>query len=193
MEKQLLNLLQWDLIIRERDLYQHLEPFLAPIRSWQISQAEKAKQAQLRERLLEEQRQLSERLRQRSVRELAPIDTSRTYRSSSHAYLQVSPSALTERTPSLSPPSRTNSALSATSSSSTCPTPKSALGSPSYDNMPVRIFRQNSSSSIPSAIDMHFFKLRSRQPSMDQLMEEPQKKLKTGNLFTRLLSSAAAH
>jgi len=194
MEKQLLNLLQWDLIVRERDLYEHLEPFLAPIRSWQISQAEKAKQAQLRERLLEEQRQLSERLRQRSMRELPRIDTGRSYRSTSQAYLHPSPSATdSARTPSLSPPCRTNSALSASSFNSTCATPNSALGSPTYETAPVKIFRQNSSGSIPSAIDMHFFKLRSRQPSMDQLMEEPQKKLKTGNLFTRLLSSAAAH
>ena len=33
MEKQLLFLLDWDLNISEEDLYTHLEPFLAPIRS----------------------------------------------------------------------------------------------------------------------------------------------------------------
>lgn len=32
MEKQLLQLLEWDLIVCENDLYTHLEPFLTPIR-----------------------------------------------------------------------------------------------------------------------------------------------------------------
>ncbi|KAH8812041.1 hypothetical protein F5884DRAFT_784185 [Xylogone sp. PMI_703] len=39
MEKQLLHLLEWDLIITEQDLYYHLDPFLAPIRA-EIQMAE---------------------------------------------------------------------------------------------------------------------------------------------------------
>ena len=41
MEKQLLGLLDWDLRVTEDDLYYHLEPFLGPIRRFQIRQAEK--------------------------------------------------------------------------------------------------------------------------------------------------------
>ncbi|RKF82513.1 putative cyclin protein [Golovinomyces cichoracearum] len=39
MEKQLLNFLNWDLIVTEDDLYSHFEPFLSPIRN-EIQQQE---------------------------------------------------------------------------------------------------------------------------------------------------------
>ncbi|KZF24896.1 hypothetical protein L228DRAFT_196673, partial [Xylona heveae TC161] len=41
MEKQLLFLLDWDLRITQDDLYQHFEPFLAPVRAQQLRQQEK--------------------------------------------------------------------------------------------------------------------------------------------------------
>jgi len=190
MEKQLLNLLQWDLIVREDDLYTHLEPFLAPIRSWQTRQAEKAKQALLRERLLEEQRNLSERLRQRSIKNLSTFDSSRSYRSISSSHGPGQPishaAAIPERTPSLSPPARSNSALSSSTLASYETSP-SSVGSPSNDDAPVRIQRQGSS----AYLDMNVHKLKSRQPSMDQLIMEPQKKLKTGNIFSRFIGGTA--
>ena len=188
MEKQLLNLLQWDLIVRENDLYTHLEPFLAPIRSWQTRQAEKAKQAVLRERLLEEQRQLSERLRQRSVIAGSVYEGTRANRASvqvstRNASVSHYSSARTpSRTPSLSPPSRSGSTDSCEASPS-----NSVSSPPRHDETPVRIQR------MPSIVDITMSKLRSRQPSMEQLSEP--KKLKTGNIFSRLISgtSAVAH
>ncbi|KAL8695148.1 MAG: hypothetical protein Q9218_000316 [Villophora microphyllina] len=49
MEKQLLYLLDWDMRINPEDLYTHLEPFLAPIRSQQAAAAaESARLAHLR-------------------------------------------------------------------------------------------------------------------------------------------------
>lgn len=59
MEKQLLFLLDWDLRITPEDLYDHLEPFLAPIRVRQQRQQEKedmAKKIRLREMEQREQR-----------------------------------------------------------------------------------------------------------------------------------------
>ena len=181
MEKQLLNLLQFDLIVREDDLYTHFEPFLAPIRVWQTRQAEKAKQAQLRERLLEEQRLLSERMRQRSMNNLTTgYDSTRSYRSPTSR--QPSFSQVPLRTPSLSPPSRSNSALSTESS-------PNSLASPTHGpDLPVAIQRADSGR-IPSIVEMSISKLRGRQPSMEKLNEEPQKKQKTGNIFSRLISS----
>ncbi|KAF2154675.1 cyclin [Myriangium duriaei CBS 260.36] len=188
MEKQLLNLLQWDLIVRENDLYTHLEPFLAPIRTWQTRQAEKAKQAMLRERLLEEQRQLSERLRQRSINSGAAYESRSTRTPSAAASRQTSVSHYAartpSRTPSLSPPSRSNSALSNDSCEAS---PSNSVSSPPHHvEAPVRIQR------MPSIVDITMSKLRSRQPSMEQLSSEPQKKLKTGNIFSRLMSGSTA-
>ncbi|KAG9247266.1 hypothetical protein BJ878DRAFT_580842 [Calycina marina] len=61
MEKQLLFLLDWDLAITENDLYDNLDPFLAPIRSKIIAQEqqqrlkESRRQAQLEQQRLEEE------------------------------------------------------------------------------------------------------------------------------------------
>lgn len=52
MEKQLLFLLDWDLAITERDLYVHLDPFLAPIRGEILRHEERV-------RLLENQKKLA--------------------------------------------------------------------------------------------------------------------------------------
>ncbi|KAL8811607.1 MAG: hypothetical protein Q9223_001529 [Gallowayella weberi] len=61
MEKQLLQLLDWDLRINPEDLYTHLEPFLAPIRLQQQKQAAAAESnrlARLREADILTQQQL---------------------------------------------------------------------------------------------------------------------------------------
>jgi len=163
MEKQLLNLLQFDLIVREDDLYTHFEPFLAPIRTYQVRQAEKAKQAQLRERLLEEQRLLSERMRQRSLNNLGGSyrsESPRSYRSpSGQSSRQPSFSrsiAMPSRTPSLSPPTPTRS-----NSTESCEASPISVKSPVNElDVPVRIQRMDSGR-IPSVVEMHMNKLRS--------------------------------
>ncbi|KAH6680276.1 hypothetical protein B0J14DRAFT_261520 [Halenospora varia] len=64
MEKQLLFLLDWDLNIREDDLYTHLDPFLAPIRVEIQRQEEHARQKENQKRALrEQQRQEAEAAR----------------------------------------------------------------------------------------------------------------------------------
>jgi len=60
MEKQLLFLLDWDLNISEEDLYTHLEPFLAPIRSEIERQEEQARMKEIRKKAMKEQQQLLE-------------------------------------------------------------------------------------------------------------------------------------
>lgn len=55
MEKQLLYLLDWDLGISEDDLYHHLDPFLAPIRSEILRHEEHARMRESRKQALREQ------------------------------------------------------------------------------------------------------------------------------------------
>lgn len=60
MEKQLLYLLDWDLNISEDDLYFHLDPFLAPIRSEIQRQEEHARAKESRKRAIREQQRMEE-------------------------------------------------------------------------------------------------------------------------------------
>lgn len=125
MEKQLLGLLEWDLRVTEDDLYYHLEPFLAPIRSYQIRQAEKQRQRE--ELAAYEQRQLIFAAQQQSR---AAMEASRYYESprsmGQYTHQQTmyypgsstSSSRLPSRTPSLSPPTRSHSAASSVSADS---------------------------------------------------------------------------
>ena len=188
MEKQLLNLLQWDLLIQEQDLFTHLEPFLAPIRVWQTRQAEKAKQAAIREQLLDQQRILSERMRSRSIMDLKVQDSSYNQKRI------VSASRVPTRTPSLSPPSRTNSAMSGMSRSTaeSCDTSPSSVGSPSYEDVPVRIQRYDSSERTASIADIQS-KSDCDQITLDPYEQQPVKKMRSGNIFSRLIASAAVH
>ncbi|EAW08260.1 cyclin family protein [Aspergillus clavatus NRRL 1] len=57
MERQLLFLLEWDTRVAEDDLFQHLEPFLAPIRQHYQARAEAHAKAQEREAELRRQQQ----------------------------------------------------------------------------------------------------------------------------------------
>ena len=59
MEKQLLFLLDWDLNVSEDDLYLHLDPFLAPIRS-EIQRHEEHVRAKEQRKAAREQRLLDE-------------------------------------------------------------------------------------------------------------------------------------
>jgi PHO85 cyclin-1 len=60
MEKQLLYLLDWDLNVSEDDLYFHLDPFLAPIRSEIQRQEEHARAKESRKRAIREQQRMEE-------------------------------------------------------------------------------------------------------------------------------------
>ncbi|KAE8451529.1 hypothetical protein EG329_003602 [Mollisiaceae sp. DMI_Dod_QoI] len=65
MEKQLLYLLDWDLNISEDDLYTHLNPFLAPIRSDIERQEQHARAKEAKKRALREQQLLEEEVHRR--------------------------------------------------------------------------------------------------------------------------------
>jgi G1/S-specific cyclin PLC1 len=177
MEKQLLNLLNWDLIVREDDLYFHLEPFLAPIRLWQTRQAEKAKRAQLREEMMQQQRHLSitaEHMRRTSRTDLRQnlCDTP----------MSLASSRRSSRMPSLSPPSRAQSVVSAASS---VDSPNSIISSmdATYEDVPVRIQRYNSD--CPSMVEIQQPKL-----SIDHYEQPSAKKIRSSNIFSRFLSTA---
>lgn len=178
MEKQLLNLLNWDLIVRENDLYFHLEPFLAPIRLWQTRQAEKAKRAQLREEMLQQQRHLSitaEHMRRTSRTDLR--------RNLCDTPLSLASSRRSSRTPSLSPPGRAHSVVSASSIDS----PSSIVSSldATYEDVPVRIQRYNSD--CPSMVEIQHSKL-----ALESYEQPSAKKIRSSNIFSRFLSNTSA-
>jgi len=60
MEKQLLFLLDWDLAITEDDLYDNLDPFLAPIRAEIVAQEQQIRLKESRRQALLEQQRLEE-------------------------------------------------------------------------------------------------------------------------------------
>jgi PHO85 cyclin-1 len=124
MEKQLLFLLDWDMRIRPEDLYQHLEPFLAPIRAKIAAKAEEAARVQ-------RQREWEIHNAQLLAAQQAAADLRHSYIYEQH-YAHPSQSRSSSRTPSLSPPSRSSSAASAHSDASSI----SSLGSPdqAYDS-----------------------------------------------------------
>ncbi|ESZ94692.1 hypothetical protein SBOR_4943 [Sclerotinia borealis F-4128] len=59
MEKQLLQLLNWDLIVNENDLYTHLEPFLTPIRFDLDRKQEQLRLHEARQQAIREQEALA--------------------------------------------------------------------------------------------------------------------------------------
>jgi G1/S-specific cyclin PLC1 len=65
MEKQLLFLLDWDLNISEDDLYTHLDPFLAPIRSDIERREEQVRLREVKKRALREQQLVEEEAHRR--------------------------------------------------------------------------------------------------------------------------------
>jgi len=92
MEKQMLFLLDWDLRIRNEDLYKHFEPFLAPIRAQFVAQER-----------IRQQQQVA--LQQREQEFRAAQQQQQMYSSYSGYALDVSRHPIS-RTPSLSPPTR---------------------------------------------------------------------------------------
>lgn len=179
MERQLLGLLSWDLTVREEDLYRTLEPFLAPIRSWQVRQAEKAKLAQLREERLVQQRQIevSEHMRRRSRLEVRKAyDSPQSYMSRGSS-----------RTPSLSPSS--NRARSIASSISAATSPASSVEA-AYEECPPRVQRY-SAHHIPSLVEVQQKKGHNLAYEHYEQQQQPAKKLRTSNIFTRFLSNTS--
>ncbi|KAI9806593.1 MAG: hypothetical protein M1825_006050 [Sarcosagium campestre] len=71
MEKQLLFLLDWDLNVREADLFTHFEPFLAPIRI----QLQQQHEIRMREKeLIKQQQQQREMIDFRAVQQRSRLD-----------------------------------------------------------------------------------------------------------------------
>ncbi|KAI7337355.1 cyclin [Hortaea werneckii] len=147
MEKQLLGLLDWDMRVTEEDLYTHLEPFLAPIRLWQARQVEKQR---MREEMaaLEQQRRMeivAEQHRRQAMEAAQYYDSPRSY-IEQYAYQSVyrshtaGSSGSVSRTPSLSPPTRSQSSASHSSPESYDSSPSSIASSylePMCEDMPV--------------------------------------------------------
>jgi PHO85 cyclin-1 len=204
MEKQLLGLLDFDLRVTENDLYFHLEPFLQPIRQWQARQAEKQR---IREEMaaLEQQRQLEIAEQQRLAFGAGRYSESPrsyfeqyAYRSAYYAASSAgSSSRAPSRTPSLSPPTRSQSSASQSSVDSYgSVSPISSIGSygePLCEEVPVHI-QQYDSHQMPSLIQIQAPLAKQQLPSamphglpLDQTSEQPAKKLKTGNIFSRFL------
>ncbi|KAF2400937.1 cyclin [Trichodelitschia bisporula] len=99
MEKQMLFLLDWDLRIRPDDLYTHLEPFLAPIRSYFADQ-ERIRAARQRKIEMEE------------FAHQAALAEEKQHYAPSQRTVRMNSVASSARTPSLSPPSRSSSSNS---------------------------------------------------------------------------------
>lgn len=187
MEKQLLGLLNWDLTVREEDLYHNLEPFLAPIRSWQARQAEK-KRAQLHEERMIQQRQLeiaTDRLHRRSRMDLrrAVVETPQMYLSASRG---------SSRTPSLSPPTSRSRSVASSISAGTSPSSIASSIDGAYEELPVRVQRYDSVYH-PSVVEIQ--QSKGHGLPLDSYEQQPAKKLKTSNIFTRFLSgsNSASH
>lgn len=105
MEKQLLYLLDWDLRIRNEDLYLHLDPFLAPIRDYQAIQ-EQTRLRKLREREMLAYHQAQQQPYSSYLVDEYSQPAHRKYNAS------ISSSSAASRTPSLSPPSRSSTSSS---------------------------------------------------------------------------------
>ncbi|KAK5136088.1 hypothetical protein LTR08_004138 [Meristemomyces frigidus] len=209
MEKQLLGLLEWDLQVTEDDLYNHFEPFLAPIRLWQARQAEKQR-VRAEMVALEQQRRMemaAEQQRRAAMESARYYDSPRSYidqyayQSACYAASSNSSSRASSRTPSLSPPTRSRSTASyssADSYASSC-SPASIASSyidPICEEVPVHI-QQYDSHHIPSLVHIQPPMAKQPLPAMplahlhslplDLTCEQPTRKAKSNNIFSRFL------
>jgi hypothetical protein len=182
MEKQLLFLLDWDLRVRPEDLYCHLEPFLAPIREYQIME-EQTRLQRLREKELYHQR-----YQPQPYSPYAIDNYSSHPRAYNHAPSSVSSRGVS-RTPSLSPPSRSST------SSSSPDTENLDEMYESTEELRVHRFESRDGSTLVhiQGPDLHPKASLSRLQSYE---EKPAKKARTGgsggNFFSRLLNSTTA-
>lgn len=214
MEKQLLGLLEWDLRISENDLFFHLEPFLAPIRTWQARQAEKQR---LREEMAaleqqhQQQRQMqiaaAEQQRQSALEAARYYDSPQSYidqyayRSAYYAASTSGSSRAPSRTPSLSPPTRSRSTASHSSvesyaSSASPASLASSYTEPICEDVPVHI-QQYDSNHIPAVVHIQppmlakqpapALPLAHSLPFDHHIAEQPAAKKQKSNIFSRFL------
>ncbi|SMR49632.1 unnamed protein product [Zymoseptoria tritici ST99CH_3D1] len=186
MEKQLLNLLDWDLRVEEADLYLHLDPFLAPIREWQDRQARK--QALREEMLAAEQRQLAY-TQQRAAAIAARYARPEPEQYASYHQQQQQPvyyaqsttsSRAPSRTPSLSPPS-----LSGASSYGSSPASSSSSSS-TYSSSQLSLPAQQQVYNLPAVPQYPSKMYQTHALPMEQTDQQPAKKART-NIFSRFL------
>ncbi|TKA54878.1 hypothetical protein B0A49_13662 [Cryomyces minteri] len=184
MEKQLLFLLDWDMRVTTDDLYTHFEPFLAPIRAYHARQAEKAQHARLRQErealgrgqnsvylLAAQQQRRSQLEMQRHA-----YDSPQSYTSYAHpAYYTRSSSRVPSRTPSLSPPTRSGSVASHSTADSL------ASSSPASLHVPTVVHITG-----PAAVGK--VQPQPHRLELERGDEQPAKKQRTGNIFSRFLS-----
>ncbi|KAF1952435.1 cyclin [Byssothecium circinans] len=187
MEKQLLFLLDWDLRITNEDLYYHLEPFLAPIRIYQVRQAEKARAEKEREVARRQYNLTSENLYRARFN---PYDSNTSFSSYAQherrGYHTPSSSRGHSRVPSLSPPTTRSSSVSTSSDS-----PVSLPDEYSHSEALVHRFDADRGATVvhidaPASQNHHPYKQEHTLPYYD---EKPSKKAKTsaaGGFFNRM-------
>jgi hypothetical protein len=181
MEKQLLFLLDWDLRVRPEDLYTHLDPFLAPIREYQIVE-EQTRLQRLREKEMYHQQYSSQAYSSYAMD---------TYSSHSRTYSQTSSASSRglSRTPSLSPPSR-----SSTSSSS----PDTESFDDMYESTEELCVHGIESQDGSMLVHIQGPDMAPKAPisRLQSYEEKPAKKARTGasggNFFSRLLNSTTS-
>lgn len=174
MEKQMLFLLDWDLRIRNEDLYLHLEPFLAPIRQHQMLQ-EQYRQQQILEAQARVQRQQQ------------PAYVYSQYASDNYS---SSSSRANSRTPSLSPPTRS------TSVSTPDTEHEDLLESPVDEHRSYAQAFETDSGDMIVHIEPREITPVKTMHRMRSYEEKPAKKARTGgtssNFLTRLLSGGVS-
>ncbi|WPG97738.1 hypothetical protein R9X50_00051900 [Acrodontium crateriforme] len=200
MEKQLLGLLEWDMRVTADDLYNHLEPFLAPIRAHQIRQAEKKRMEEEMAAMEQQRREVEFAEQQRRMRYFdAPRSISDSYTSRSPYYAGSAHSVSSRapsRTPSLSPPTRSYSAASHSSVDSYGPTASPSSSIASYDHIlsvdePI-VHIQHYDLQHQAAV-VHVSPPAKQPIAMQQSLtslpfdERPIKKVRTSNIFSRFL------
>lgn len=192
MEKQLLGLLDWDLRITQDDLYHHLEPFLAPIKQWQAHEAHKER---LRQRMaLAEQRELEMERQNMSRRYESPQPYMDEMAYRHYAASRSGSSRAASRTPSLSPPTRSQSTASYTSADSYGGTASPASIASSYidtiaEDVPVQI-QQYDVHQAPTVVQIPSHKHAPMQHALPlEHTDSAIKKLRPGNIWSRFLPS----
>ncbi|TKA61460.1 hypothetical protein B0A49_13061 [Cryomyces minteri] len=203
MEKQLLFLLDWDMRVTTDDLYTHFEPFLAPIRAYHARQAEKAQHARLRqerEALGREQNSVyllaaAQQQQRRSQPEMQrhAYDFPQTYTSHAHpAYYTRSSSCVPSRTPSLSLPTRSGSVASRSTADSLASSSPASLADSRAETARLR---RCDIEHVPTVVHITGLAAMSKPHRLEfeRGDEQPAKKQRTGNIFSRFLSRPQQH
>ncbi|TKA62151.1 hypothetical protein B0A49_13059 [Cryomyces minteri] len=202
MEKQLLFLLDWDMRVTTDDLYTHFEPFLAPIRAFHARQAEKAQHARLRqerEALGREQNSVyllaAAQQQRRSQPEMQrhAYDSPQTYTSHAHpAYHTGSSSRVPSRTPSLSPPTRSGSVASRSTADSLASSSPASLADSRAETAQLR---RCDIEHVPTVVHITGPAAMGKphRLELERGDEQPAKKQRTGNIFSRFLSRPQQH